>query len=79
MLEHGADTGAARNDGITALMAAAAGGHVAVANLLLNHGADAEAVDLSMMAAAAHGHEAVAELLSREWFRFRFDRGIISL
>lgn len=38
LLEHGADTGAARNDGVMALTAAATGGHVAVAELLLMYG-----------------------------------------
>jgi len=38
--EHGADVRGARSNGVTALMVAA-GGHEAVAGLLLSHGADA--------------------------------------
>eukprot|EP00435_Cladocopium_sp_Y103_P030084 s165_g7.t1 len=61
LLENGADAGAARKDGVTALMAAAEGaadndgetalmiaatvGHEAVAELLLTHGADARAAN----------------------------------
>ena len=43
LLQHGADVRAADNDGSTALMCAAEGGHEAVIQLLLQHGADVAA------------------------------------
>jgi ankyrin repeat protein len=58
---------AASNDGITALMLAAHGGHEAVAQLLLQHGADVAAASnaggTALMLAAVGGHVAVAQLL----------------
>ena len=55
------------NDGFTALMLAAQGGHEAVAQLLLQHGADVAAAfndgSTALMLAAQGGHEAVAQLL----------------
>ena len=48
-------------------MAAAAGGHVTMAQLLLDHGADARVARndgvTALMIAAARGHEAMAQLL----------------
>ena len=61
LLEQGADARAARHDGATALMFAAQGGHVAVAQLLLQHGADDG--ETALVSAALGGHEAVAQLL----------------
>ena len=66
LLEKGADVTAARNDGLTALMCAAEGGHVAVAQLLLQHGADVAASNdgsTALMYSALGGHVAVAQLL----------------
>eukprot|EP00438_Fugacium_kawagutii_P012892 Skav204566 [mRNA] locus=scaffold2218:25565:27802:- [translate_table: standard] len=55
------------NDGFTALMAAARGGHVAVAKLLLDRSADVGSAtsigQTALMRAARGGHEAVAKLL----------------
>ena len=55
------------NDGATALMLAALGGHEAVAQVLLQHGADVAAADnnggTALMGAAQGGHEAMAQLL----------------
>ena len=51
----------------SALMCAAVGGHEAVAQLLLQHGADVAAARndgrTALMCAAEGGHEAVAQLL----------------
>ena len=68
LLELGTDAKAADNDGWTALMFAARGGHEAVAKLLLEHGADVNAAANSdgwtaLMVATRLGHEAVAKLL----------------
>ena len=67
LLERGADAGAADNNGVTALMAAAAGGHEAMAHILLHHGATAGAADndgwTALMDAAAGGHVTMAQLL----------------
>ena len=58
---------AASNNGSTALMLAALRGHEAVAQLLLQHGADVAAASnngsTALMLAAQGGHEAVAQLL----------------
>ena len=67
LLENGADVLAAMNDGATALMAAAIGGHVDVAKLLLENGADARAARqngaTALMLAAQSGHADVCKLL----------------
>ena len=53
--------------GVTALMSAALGGHEAVAQLLLQHGADVMAAandgSTALIFAAEGGHVAVAQLL----------------
>ena len=67
LLEKGADVRAERDDGSTALMWAAEGGHEAVAKVLLQHGADVRAAKdncfTALMFAARGGHEAVAKVL----------------
>ena len=67
LLEQGADAAAANNDGSTALMLAALGGHAALIQLLLQHDADVAAADndgdTALSFAARGGHEAVAQLL----------------
>ena len=67
LLEQGADVAAANNDGSTALMLAALGGHAALIQLLLQHDADVAAADndgdTALSFAARGGHEAVAQLL----------------
>ena len=68
LLELGADANAARDDGFTALMGAAVGGYEAVAQMLLEHRANIDAVahngnDFALKCAAAHSHEAVVKLL----------------
>ena len=67
LLEKGADVEAERDNGTTALMCAAHGGHEAVVEQLLTHGADvAAAMDdgfTALMCAARGGHEAMAQLL----------------
>ena len=61
------------HDGFTALMCAAGGGHEAVAQLLLQHGADVTAAEndgsTALMCAAQGGHEAVAQLLLQHCWR----------
>ena len=67
LLEKGADVEAERDNGTTALMCAAHGGHEAVVEQLLTHGADvAAAMDdgfTALICAARGGHEAMAQLL----------------
>ena len=67
LLEQGADTVAANNDGWTALHAASENSHKAVARLLLEKGADAKAADkngwTSLHLVSQNGHEAMARLL----------------
>eukprot|EP00435_Cladocopium_sp_Y103_P074428 s416_g48.t1 len=67
LLDLGADVGATKQNGATALMLAAQGGHVDVAKLLLEQGADVTAATphgtTALMAAALCGYVDVSKLL----------------
>ena len=67
LLDHGADVASTDNDGFTALIPAAAGGHEAVARALLLYGANVDAAATTgktgLVHAAFRGHEAVSKLL----------------
>ena len=67
LLDHGASPDAVDNDGTTALMYAARGGHVQVVRALIDEGADPGATEAhgwtALRIATDEGHDAVVAVL----------------